>query len=80
MSECRVNLPNRGLTAHWVLLRVVLYSTTTIPVLESSRMISNRAEQPAKNPGGREIPRENSTVSFILTVDLSMRAECMHEK
>ena len=30
----------------------------------------------------REIPRENSTVSFILTctVDLSMRAECMHEK
>ena len=30
--------------------------------------------------GYREIPRENSTVSFILTVDLSMRAECMHEK
>ena len=28
----------------------------------------------------RDIPRENRTVSFILTVDLSMRAECMHEK
>ena len=28
----------------------------------------------------REIKRENRTVSFILTVDLSMRAECMNEK
>ena len=30
-------------------------------------------------PLSREIIRENRTVSFILTVDLSMRAECMHE-